>query len=722
MLCPHCQNEFESPNPKAVYCSRTCYQRAKAKRYDSTHPKPYVPVQHTEFHFCKHCHKGFIPNRSDQIYCSKKCSDRAENLRYEKAHPENAMTRKFLAWDGEGEDGKYTLLANSNGEYIEDREKGLSTVRCLDFLVRNGRNRNNVWFAFGYDVSMILKDIPVIDDMGGPSLTRLHKTGHLKYRGFQITYYPKKKFFVTRGKQRFVSYDTFSFFQTKFAKVCQEWVGEVPSLITEGKDAREDFVKWPMERIREYNQLECELLTVLMDKFREALKSAELELSSWHGPGALATSWLKKHDIASHIVEPPFEMKESVFRAYFGGRIEIAGWGHVPHVWHYDINSAYPRALCDVISLASVDWKLKQGSCEDPFTLCHVKWDCAKALKGHMAQWGPLPYRLHDGSILYPPKGEGWYWGIEAQAALRRFPGQVEILEHWYPEGERVYPFRDPIIHDAARRLRWKAEGFPGHVPLKLVLNSLYGKLAQKLGYWNDGKYTKPPYQCHIWAGYVTAFTRAMISDALHMANDRVVCVMTDSVWSLEPLDLEIGKGLGEWSFEEEDKAADFCGAGLYQAYDEAGKVRPKEYKSRGFSPEQGDKLDYSELIQQWIESLDSGDWEGRKFKLRRFIGIGQAVRQPKYRPYYGHFIELERTMENLAMVGQSKRLGNVAVRPKEEGGIFWMPPCPVPIKRQREMWEPEIPLSEPYKIGKAEQDAGEDAMEELAAREDEEY
>ena len=680
----------------------------------------------TELALCPGCLETFWASHPNQRYCSDACSNRARQSKHRKEHPQNSMTKPFVAWDGEGENGKYTLLANSLGKSITDRE-GLSTARCLDFLLHKGKwDGINVWFSFGYDIAMILHDIPVVAPQGEPSLLELHTKGTLKWHGYTMTYFPKKKFIVHRGSYEFVSYDVFSFFQTKFVNVIRDWAmeknEELPPLLTEGKAGREDFASWSMEKIAAYNGLECGLLVTAMDKFRQALDAAGLQLKSWHGPGALASVWLENHGIKQHIAPVPEDMYSAVMRAYFGGRIEIAGWGHVDHIWHYDINSAYPRALCDVLSLKDIDWQLRAGMPPDGenFALCHVRWNCKglKAPKPYL--WGPLPYRQKDGSILYPPQGEGWYWGVEAYAAMRRFPGEVEILEHWYPEGERIYPFREPVMHDAALRLRWKAEGFPGHVPLKLVLNSLYGKLAQKIGYWRDGKYNPPPFQCHAWAGYVTAFTRAMIADALHKAHNRAICVMTDSVWSLEPLDLDLGKGLGQWSFEEEDKAADFCGAGLYQAYDVEGRVRDKEYKSRGFSLDQGDKLDYTALIADWKRSLDEGDFSdsGRTYEIRRFIGIGQAVRQPKYRPYFGHFIDITRNLSNLAMQGQTKRLGAVVARSVVKDGIHWLLPVPVGIGAIS-MFD-ETPMSAPYRAGKTEAEAGEEAMEILAAREDE--
>ena len=712
--CPSCGYTFEPTNVTQIYCSDSCKKKAAKKR-----EKKDIPIG-----VCASCGINFEPVIVSQIYCSQKCKDREKDRRYKKSHPSNSMTLPFRAWDGEGENGKYTLLANSDGKYIESRQ-GLSTERCLNFLVENGADNYhiNVWFAFGYDVSMILKDIPlhsVYPDE--PTLEKLHRLGKLSWKGFDITYFPGKKFFVRRGKRTFVSYDTYSFFQKKFTTTTQEWLGEIAEIIQRGKEERENFANWPIEDIVAYNSEECRELIAVMHKFRESLKSANLSLTSWHGPGAIASIWLKNNNIKVHMAPMPEAMQENVLRAYFGGRIEIAAWGHAERVYHYDINSAYPRALCDCISLAGLDWRLTPGAPEKPFTLCHVKWDIKALHSPGPYQWGPLPYRMYNGSILFSPKGEGWYWGVEALAAQRRFPNEVEIIEHWEPVGNIVYPFRVPVMRDAAQRLAWKKQKFAGHVPLKLALNSLYGKLAQKKGFWENGKYSPPPYQCHAWAGYVTAFCRAMINDALAMADGKVVCVMTDSVWSLVPLDLKIGEGLGEWEYAEEDVSADFAGAGLYQAYDSSGNIRDKEYKSRGFSIEQGGKLDYREIIRGWESSLTNGDWGAKPFTIRRFIGIGQAVRQKKYQPYFGHFIEIERKLENLAFWGQSKRVGFIGTGFIDiyKDGLHWLMPMPVPKGNELPIFREEMALSAPFKVGDFDKSDDPEIADEMGYREDE--
>ena len=109
-----------------------------------------VNIPDAAYNRCKHCGNLFIPHRITEAFCSPTCHD-AFYKEYHRKRDESrdrnhggrgdrnrAIERPFVAWDGEGEDGKYTLLANSNGQELVNRD-GLSTERCLDFLLSHSR-------------------------------------------------------------------------------------------------------------------------------------------------------------------------------------------------------------------------------------------------------------------------------------------------------------------------------------------------------------------------------------------------------------------------------------------------------------------------------------------------------------------------------------------------------------------------------------------------------
>lgn len=612
--------------------------------------------------------------------------------------------RPFVAFDGEGEDGRYTVLAASDGRELVDRT-GLSSVDCLNFLLHSKKDAINIWYSFGYDVAMILKDIP-FESHNRQDLRTLREEAKIRWDGYHITYIPGKVFEVWKredGKRLvYTAYDVFSFFQKRFTDVAITWLGNVPDIIVKGKEGREDFTNWKIEDIVQYNRAELEVLVLLMEEFRRVVYSTGYQVRYWYGPGAAAAEWLRVNGIDKHIAELPSDMEDPVSRAYFAGRIDDAAWGKAERIFHYDINSAYPYAIRDLPSLVGLDWQLCQGDSEEDFSLRRVSWRIVGRTDG-LYQWGVLPYRMRDGRILFPLQGHGWYWGVEVEAAKRYVASlhngsELVVHESWVPKGELTYPFREPVERDAQKRIEYKKKGDPAHWVLKLILNSLYGKLAQRI---RKASATTPRYQCYAWAGYVTAKTRSMLLDAIRLANGKIVSVMTDSIWSLIPLeDLDIGEELGQWSYEQDHHSATFCGAGLYQVRDKKGELVKSEYRSRGFSVVQGAAFDYDKIVRDWEEMLYQGKPGYNLFTVnRRFVGISLAAVSKKYRESFCRFINIERELNPLVWLGHTKREGyfvKEVTPPQDNPHLHFMKP--LPIEDLSPLFPDYIPLSWPYK------------------------
>jgi hypothetical protein len=94
-------------------------------------------------------------------------------------------------------------------------------------------------------------------------------------------------------------------------------------------------------------------------------------------------------------------------------------------------------------------------------------------------------------------------------------------------------------LYEKRRQLGSDTRGYP----LKLGLNSLYGKMAQRCG--------RGPYHDAVSAGFITAITRARLIEALAQDPKAVVMLATDAVFSTRPLALDIGGGLGQWECRE---------------------------------------------------------------------------------------------------------------------------------------------------------------------------
>lgn len=461
---------------------------------------------------------------------------------------------QFVGVDGEAIEGKYALIQDSeDGELLNF--SGIGTLQAFEwFLCRQETLKDMrpvfVGYVTTYDVNMILKDVD--DD----TLTKIFSSDDkdfVEWQGYEILYIPRKVFKLRHkalGRLRaFTLYDVFTFFGTSFVKACKGFLGAVPSEIVQGKKDRVDFRKNQLTEIRKYNKSEVDWLVRLCDKMREIFSSQGINLTKWHGPGAVAEYVLGKRGMNVHTEYPTFKREEGPIGlwdawdcAYFGGRTETMGIGAFFRAWSYDINSAYPYALSTLRVLDyGTNWKRKQRPGNPnkyhSQSVFLVEWNIP-----NNAPFGPFPWRNSQGWLYYPRNGIGWYWHSEVVAAVKTFGSSIKIREVWYQELGKPSIMSESIPELFALRRKLQKENNPGEFAIKIALNSAYGKFAQKVGI--------APFRCIPWAGQITALTRAHLLDGCRGKEDSVISFATDAIYSTAKLAVKQGNGLGEWKPE----------------------------------------------------------------------------------------------------------------------------------------------------------------------------
>ena len=241
--------------------------------------------------------------------------------------------KPFMGIDGEGYtvDGehRYVLLMTSENQYIYDHD-GISTIDCLEFLLRQPRTHIYVAFGLNYDVNMILRDL------GRTTLKHLWVTGKVRWGPYNIEWIPGKWFRVSSDKypKSIKINETFGFYQMSFVKALGKWNIPVQDSdeLEEMKRERSAFDIEMRDRIIRYCNSECILLVHLLDALRQALMDVGINLSSWNGAGSIAASVLRREGVKDHHVphtDLSQEIQHASLSSYFGGRTELFRQGQI---------------------------------------------------------------------------------------------------------------------------------------------------------------------------------------------------------------------------------------------------------------------------------------------------------------------------------------------------------------------------------------------------------
>lgn len=625
---------------------------------------------------------------------TKHLEDGSANPKWKPRAERKAVKNTWVAWDGEGyqtASGQhyYTLFGaywddgSSEGRYVTIEAKAGERLHTRDILkfieevkAQCPPEAIHVGFALVYDNTHIFYDLP-----WGAARNAVAGEGRFRarYGGFRIKITPRKMteiYFpgwrrdlrgVERERKRLILYDVWGFFQGRLVDAVEQWLGkDYPDLplIKAGKEARglEDN---PINQ-RAYMRAELRALVRMMAKLNESFLSLGFALRRWHGPGAAATAAYERYmpkgwfsAAREALIENP-AFNEAVERAYFGGRVEMLQFGRaVGRFYDYDINSAYPHAMRLLPDITKGEWKhsFDGGLSDSPLAVYHVVWDFPHVLIS------PFPLRTRNGSVYFPCRGEGWYWTPEIEAALDVLTNNphyrhctLQILEkyEWVgPIETRPFSWVEEMYQKRHECVR---EGRIGEqLALKLTLNSLYGKTAQRVGYvpWyeevtdyqlaekrvvENERPQLPPFYNLIIAGYITSTCRSMVFRAATENPRAVIAIATDGLITTKPLrqlPVSEDKLLGGWSVKVLEGDLLSLQAGVIYFIDKQGRVREK---TRGFAP-----LKRVEEVRARMEQICQA-WETGQRSLfipnRKLIGLRAATATASRWTERGKFVE----------------------------------------------------------------------------------
>lgn len=487
--------------------------------------------------------------------------------------------RRWVGIDGEGigrTPHRYVMLGSSEGTMIE-RKGGLTTIECLDYLLGFATKDVRVCgYYLSYDWTMILRDLPdeklyllLRPDLRARPESEGKGFDWIEWKGYRL-HWLAHAMWISGGKGKkkrsLVVWDLGRYYQGPFVGALKDWgiAPEVQDRIAKMKDKRATFAWKDRKRIREYCLSECKALAELATCLERSHTEAGIHPRGWHGPGSTAGALLAREGISEKRGSHPPAVLHAAQIAYVGGRAEIACSGHIKRpVFGYDISSAYPYHASTLPCLQHSRWyRVKRERALETSTDAIVGGEIDRCA----ADWGPLPVRLRNGSIVFPRGGARGYWYRDEWLQARSWSKTRLRFDHAYVlrcECE-CQPFRF-LVDVFAERIRVGKNTGAGRI-LKLAANSAYGKLAQNAG---NGQYTS-----RIWAGMITSGCRAQVLALMndHKRLDSVVMVATDGVFSTE--ERETGPiVLGGWERKDFPEGVTLVRPGIYWS---GGKLRAR--------------------------------------------------------------------------------------------------------------------------------------------------
>jgi len=622
--------------------------------------------------------------------------------------PQSVYGNYFVGIDGEGlcftcqgvctcgASSVYGLLDSSMSDYERLYTGGkLTTLQCLDWVWSLGEHAGYatfVLFGASYDFNNWMHDIPFED------VKRLHKSEMVRIGDYLVIWQPHFRFEIRKildedttaaeysdrryryrrvqtlgpqGRSDFTGlqlWDVAPWWQTSFIKALDLTLKDSAierELIEVGKDARGSFTADRLEWVSRYNRSECRNLAYMMVELDRWLEQAGIRPKHYNGPGSAAKALLTRYAPYLHAgrridrrasrgwtqqireyhfpgADNPRMMMYRAMSAYAGGLNRQLKIGyHAGTAWQADRISAYPHAMRNLPCLTHGEWIRTRKFDSEAFGLWKVRYHATRRMPCY-----PFFWRSPEGNIEYPHGfAERWAHTPEVAAALAVDAHGVDILDGWMWQPHSCdddYPFWW-VTGIFKQRQQYKKDGNEGGAHgLKYPLNALFGSLCQARG----GTPTAPPWsQQVLWAGLLTAYTRASLFLAHSIKPNATIHMATDGIISTERLPLDYGKELGQWELTQLHGlsvvqygvyAAESCDCGKHPQ-------TPWHHRERGFvlKDEQ-----VPEFVKRVHEMWATGHWRSLDLPQQIFVTAGLVAQSEKRYDEWCEWQSTTRTIE----------------------------------------------------------------------------
>lgn len=456
--------------------------------------------------------------------------------------PKSLNLKRVVGLDTETLEGKVKLIS-----MVGEKQKYLfpkSKEDLLIFLTQKELERSvNFFYNLDFDVRAIFKFL-----FSKSELEELYYNHKLDFENYKFFYIPRKKLTIRKNTHTFSFYDLAQFFGFVSLDYASKKFLNKQKISYDVKNI--DFNDF---KVVEYCINDALLTKELGEFFINSFKQSGID---FYKP--VSTAYISEKFFMSKCNIPTInyldkKILDYALNCYRGGRFEAFQRGFFEKAYQYDIKSAYPYHISNLIDIRYGFWE-------------HVK-EFVSADYGFYKVFikDENPYIcLTNDFLRYELKNVNYYCQGEQTTFLtqneidffsKKMYGKIKVIDGYvFHANEKIKPFE--IIKTLYKK---RSESVFTNYALKIVMNSLYGKFYQLQkksdGFYHSGNLFNP-----IYASVITSNTRLQLLD-FSMDEDTLL-YMTDSVITTKKKS-KIGDDLGEWSLDCEGETG-IIGSGIY--------------------------------------------------------------------------------------------------------------------------------------------------------------
>ena len=532
-------------------------------------------------------------------------------------------TKRVVAFDTETVDGKCVLLAASDGKYIFPQ----SFEDIAQFLTQRRYTRSlNFFWNIDFDFFAIVKHLP-------PDLLEvLYENKGIVYDDYFIRWIPKKFFSIERinGKHSAKFFDLWQFYRMSLNEASIKYLNDRKEEV----DVRniQQYLSRPSLKAKlvSYCLKDAELTAKLGALLQEKLNAIGIDFSHPYSCGHVSMRFFFNNKLTFGFKKTEWNLYALL--SYYGGRFEIIKRGYFNKIYQFDINSAYPFYISQLTDPATGEWiKSKDLDYNADYGFARI------VINGYSDDvLSPIPYRKKDRTVIFPNFEQPceYYISFPELLEAEKMGLEFDIVDAWmnFNDGQPLFPEIAELYE--ARKKAKKAGDKVMDLVLKIIMNSLYGKFAEKQvnvtasltelpnsrAVEIDGRTFYVREICRpgllfnpVLASYITARTRAQLLHTVRGHEDHIVGFATDSILC-DTAFVEQSEQLGGWKLEAEGEALILM-SGVYTIKTE------KETKTRfrGFPI----SADFFKLIEE------NRDRDKFVFEFEKAVKLGEAISFP---------------------------------------------------------------------------------------------